>query len=208
MRKKTAKGKSPIAKTRENLVRFCEILDDLPTNFSFKLNKVHKDFNGSWEKTVLNGTTVWHNGSMILLKSSFFRLREKVFDAIEKEGYPLREIYFSDMRRKRSLLLTKKEVREQYYGQRRSLAEIGKQCGCTRQNIMALMEQYGLKRRTRSKARLEAVKKKKMALTRWSGLIYCPTLKIIKICIFIQGLTCAYFLGKMVEMASTKRMII
>lgn len=62
MRKTAPKNKSPIARTRANVIKFCEILDAFPMNFGFELKNISKDFDGSWKKTVLNGTTAWKNG--------------------------------------------------------------------------------------------------------------------------------------------------
>jgi hypothetical protein len=84
--KNTAAKTSPITKARANLIKFCGILDDLPINFSFKLDNVSKDFNGCWKKTVSDGTTVWQNGPRILFNSSFFPKRNQVLKAIGREG--------------------------------------------------------------------------------------------------------------------------
>ena len=157
MRKGPAKRKSHIAKASANVIKFCEILDDLPVNFRFRLNNVSKDFDGSWEKTVLNGTTAWQNGSNILFNSSFFLKRDQVLEAIEREGLPVRKLYFPDANSKIASLLTKEKVKELYYKQKKSLQEIGKQYGYSRQRVMLLMEKYQLKRRTRSEARIEAI---------------------------------------------------
>lgn len=158
MRKTAAKRKSPIAKARANVIKFCEILDDLPINFRFKLNNVSKDFNGSWEKTVLNGATAWQNGPRILFNSSFYPFRKRVFEAIEEAGYPVRQIYFPEKRGKIVSPLTKEKVKELYYGQKKSLRGVGMQYGCSRQWVMLLMKKYGLKRRTPSQAMIEAIK--------------------------------------------------
>ena len=164
MRKTAAKKISPIA--RANVIKFCEILDDLPINFRFKLNNVSKDFNGSWEKTVLNGTTAWQKGSKLLFNSSFYPFRKKVFEGIEKEGYPLRKIYFPDKGRKIVSPLTKEKIEELYCAQKKSLQDIAEKYGCTKQWIWLLMKKYGLKRRTLSEALREAVMQNKVALIR------------------------------------------
>ena len=96
MKKTAAKKTSPIAKARANVIKFCEILDDLPINFSFKLNNVSKDFKGSWKKTVLNGTTAWQNGPRILFNSFLFLKRNQVLEAIEREGWQVRKLYSPD----------------------------------------------------------------------------------------------------------------
>jgi hypothetical protein len=166
MRKTAAKKISPIATARANVIKFCKILDDLPTNFSFKLNKVSKDFNGSWKKTTLNGTTAWQNGPRILFNSSFFLKRKQVLEAIERKGWPVRKLYSPDMRSKITPLLTKEKVKELYYKQKKSLQDIAREYGFTKQWILLLMEKYGLKRRTRSEALREAVMQNKIALIR------------------------------------------
>ena len=158
MRRTAKKRKSPIAKVRANVIKFCEILDHLPINFRFKLNNLSKDFNGSWEKTALNGTIAWQNGPRILFNSSFFLKRKQVFEAIEEAGYPVGQLYFPDKRSKIVPRLTKEKLEELYHGEKKSLGEIAKQYGCSKQNIMGLMERLGLKRRTPSQGRIEAIK--------------------------------------------------
>jgi hypothetical protein len=150
--KNTAAKTSPITKARANLIKFCGILDDLPINFSFKLDNVSKDFNGCWKKTVSDGTTAWQNGPRILFNSFFFPKRNQVLKAIEREGRSVKQLYFSDTRPKITSPLTKEKVKELYHEQKKSLAEIGKQYGYSKQWIMLLMDKYGLKRRTLSDA--------------------------------------------------------
>ena len=152
MKKKATKKTFLSAQARANVIKFCEILDDLPINSSFELNNVSKDFNGSWKKTVLNGATAWQNGPRILFNSSFFPKRNQVLKAIEREGRSVKQLYFSDTRPKITSPLTKEKVKELYHEQKKSLAEIGKQCGYSKQWIMLLMDKYGLKRRTLSDA--------------------------------------------------------
>jgi hypothetical protein len=166
MRKTATKKISPIAKARANVIKFCEILDDLPINFSFELNNVSKDFNGSWKKTGLNRATAWQSGPRILFNSSFYLFRKRVFEAIEKEGWPLRQLYFSDGKRRIYLLLTEQKLKALYYEQNKSLQDIAKQYGCTKQWVFLLMEKYGLERRTGSEALREAVMQNKIALIR------------------------------------------
>jgi hypothetical protein len=156
--KVTKKKASRIAQARANLIKFCEILDDLPINFIFKLNNVSKDYDGSWEKTVFNGATGWQNGPRILFNSAFFLKKKQVFEGIEKGGYPLGEKYFPDTRQKIVPLLSKQKIKELYYGQKKSLQVIAREYGCSRQWIMGLMTKYGFKRRTLSRARIEAIK--------------------------------------------------
>ena len=153
--------KSPIAKVRANLIKFCEILDKLPIGFSFELDNVSKEFDGLWKKTVSDGTTAWENGPSILFNSSFFLKRNQVLEAIEREGWQVRKLYFPDTKSKKARLLTKEKVKDLYHKQKKSLQDIAKEYGCTKQWIFLLMEKYGLKRRTRSKAVREAIKKTK-----------------------------------------------
>ena len=127
MTKTAVKKISPIERARAHVIKFCEILYDLPSNFSFELNNVSTDFNGSWKKTVINGTTEWRNGQRTLFNSSFYPVRKEVFEAIEKEGYPLRDIYFPDVKRKKVSPLTKEKLKELYYKQKKSLQDIGQE---------------------------------------------------------------------------------
>ena len=157
------KRKSLLPKRIENLETFCKILNDLPLNFRFKLANTGGDLDSSWKKITLDGATAWQKASKILLNSSFFLLKKRVFGAIEKEGFPIRQLYFPDKRVKTVPPLTKEAVTEQYYGHKRSLREIGTQYGCSKQNVMAKMRRLGLKRRTKSEARKELMKDKKMA---------------------------------------------
>jgi hypothetical protein len=57
--------------------------------------------------------------------------------------------------------LTIEYLEEEYYHKGRSLEEIAGEHGISRTAIMKIMKRYGLDRRTRSKARIEAVKKGK-----------------------------------------------
>jgi hypothetical protein len=158
MRKMAAKKASRIAQARANLIKFCEIMDSLPIDFRLKITNTGKGFDGAWGKTTFNGATAWQKGSQLLFNSSFYRFKKKVFEGIEKGGYPLEEKYFPDTRRKIVPLLSKQEIKELYYRQKKSLQVIAREYGCSRQWIMALMTKYGLKRRTRSRARIEAIK--------------------------------------------------
>jgi hypothetical protein len=164
MKKRATKKTFLSAQARANVIKFCEILDDLPINFIFKLNKVSKGFNGSWKKTDLNGATAWQKGLRILFNSSLYPVRKEVFQAIEKEGYPLREIHFQDMKPKIDSPLTKEKLKELYYVQKKSLREIGMQYGCSRQSILLLMEKYRLKRRTAKKALRIALRQNEIPL--------------------------------------------
>jgi hypothetical protein len=157
MKNRTATKKtSPKATARKNVITFCQILDDLPVNFSFTLSNASEDYDGSWKKTVLNGATAWENGPRILFNSSFFLKRSQVLEAIERQGLPVRKLYFPDTKSKIASLLAKEKVKELYYGQKKSLGDIAKEYGCTKQWVHLLMEKYGLKRRTHSEATIEA----------------------------------------------------
>jgi predicted DNA-binding protein YlxM (UPF0122 family) len=68
------------------------------------------------------------------------------------------------VRRKRgelTLTLNKIKLGELYYEKNKSLEDIAKEYGCSRQHIMKIMKEYGLVRRTKSKAMIEAIKKGK-----------------------------------------------
>ena len=161
MDRERKKRKSHIPKTSANLIKFCEILDKLPIGFILKLGNVSKEFDGSWKKIVSDGTTAWENGPRILFNSSFFLKRNQVLEAIERKGWQVRKLYFSDTKSKITSLLTKEKVEELYYRQNKSLQDIAKEYGCTKQWVSLLMEKYGLRRRTRSKAAREAIKRTK-----------------------------------------------
>jgi hypothetical protein len=158
MERRAGKEKSPVLKARENLIRFCEIMDSLPIDSRLKLTNTGKGFDGTWKKTTFNGVTAWQKGSKLLFNSSFYPFRKRVFEDIEKGGYSLGEKYFPDTRRKIVPLLSKQKIKELYYGQKKSLQMIAREYGWSRQWIMALMEKYKLKRRTLSRARIEAIK--------------------------------------------------
>jgi hypothetical protein len=153
-----------MAKARANLTKFCAILDDLPINFSFRLDNVSEDFDGCWKKTVSDGTTAWQNGPRILFNSAFFPKRKQVFEAIEKEGWPVSKLYFLDTKFKKAPLVSKGKVIELYHEQEKSLQDIAKEYGCTKQWICLLMEKYGVKRRAAPEALREAVMKNKITL--------------------------------------------
>jgi len=166
MIKTGVKKPSPTEKARANAIKFYEILNDLPSDFSLGLNNVSKEFNGTWKKTVVNGLTAWQNETKILFNASLYPVRKEVFQAIEKEGYPLRNEIFSDMKRKVDSPLTKEKLKELYCKQKKSLQDIGKEYGCSRQWVSLLMEKYGVKRRTRSKARIIAIRQNKILFIR------------------------------------------
>jgi hypothetical protein len=47
--------------------------------------------------------------------------RNQVLEAIERAGWPVRELYFSEAKSKVTPLLTKEKVKELYYKQKKSL---------------------------------------------------------------------------------------
>jgi transcriptional regulator with XRE-family HTH domain len=57
--------------------------------------------------------------------------------------------------------LIKEELKKLYYEQNKSLEDIAKEYGRSRGYISRIMEKYGLERRTKSEARIEAIKKGK-----------------------------------------------
>ncbi len=155
--KKATGGKFSNAKGRANLITFCKILDDLPVNFTFTLTNAPGCLDGSWEKAILDGTTAWQNGATILFNSSFFPRRYQVLEAIEREGWQVKKLYFADKKPKKSPTLTREKIRELYYEQKKSLRDIAREYGYTRQWIQLLMQKYGQERRTPSEAQKLAV---------------------------------------------------
>lgn len=149
------KRKSGLPKTKDNLIMFCKFMEGLPLNFRFKLTNTGKGFDGYWVKTSSSGSTVWKKGSKVLSNSSFFTINEKVFESIKEKGFLYGEVDSPDRRYKIVPPLTKDKVKELYYRQGKSLREIGSEYGCSKQNIMRLMKRYGLKRRTKSEARMK-----------------------------------------------------
>jgi len=79
-----------------------------------------------------------------------FSKRNRFLEAIEREGWPVRKLYFSEPKSKVAPLLRKGKVKDLYYNQKKTLREIAKECGCTKQWVSLFMEKYGLKRRIRS----------------------------------------------------------
>ncbi len=160
--KKARDGKSCLAAARVNLIRFCEILDDLPANFNFTLSNPSLEYFGCWQKVSLDGkATAWHNGTKVLLNSSFFPIKREVIEAIEKEGWQVGELSFFHKKSKKPPLLSKEKVEELYYKEKKSLQEIADEYGYTKQWISLLMEKYGQKRRDRIEAVIEADKQRK-----------------------------------------------
>jgi hypothetical protein len=158
---------------------FCGVLDSLPLKFKFKLTNISEEFDGNWEKTIFEDKTQWNKDGKFLLSSSFYKFRDKVFDEIlkEKGGYykvkrswqRLIPILISDdktqsiMREKGQLtrILTKQKLDELYHKRNKSLEDIAREYETTRPTVMKSMKKYGLIRRTKSKARMEAIKKGK-----------------------------------------------
>jgi len=185
MRERLAKRKASAEEKRklfiENLSRenFCEILDGLPSMFRFKLTNIRDDFDGYWEKTILDGKTAWRKDDRILLSQFLFTFRKEVCDAIDREigvyykakrnWEGIRKILFNDeatqiLTKKKgeiTLILTKEKLKKLYFKQNKSLEDIAKEYGCSRIHISKIMKKYGLIRRTRSMARIEAIKKGK-----------------------------------------------
>ena len=114
-----AKKKFPLPKSR-HLEKFCQILDDLPLNFKFRLENTGRDLDGLWVKIPSHRGPAWQNGSKILLNSSFYPLKKEIFEAIEKEGFPLRERYFPKIRGKIISSLTKERIEDLYHRQNKS----------------------------------------------------------------------------------------
>jgi hypothetical protein len=185
MREQMVKRKASPEKERklfiENLSRekFCKILDGLPSTFRFKLTNVRDDFDGYWEKTIFDGKTAWRKDDKVLLSQFLFAFREEVCVAIDREigAYykakrnweGIRKILFSGeatqiLTKKKgeiTLILTKDKLKELYFKQNKSLEDIAKEYGCSRVHVSKIMKKYGLVRRTRSKARIEAMEKGK-----------------------------------------------
>lgn len=153
------RGKAPrIEAARANVAKFCQILDDLPVNFSFTLTNVSNDYDGCWKKISLDGNTrAWHNGSRVLLNSSFSTIKRQVIEAIEREGWRVEELSFFYKKSKKAPRLIKEKVEELYYKQKKSLRDIAKEYGCTKQWIQLLMQKYGLERRNRQEAQKVAI---------------------------------------------------
>jgi len=165
----------------ENLSRenFCEILDRLALMFRFELINIREGFDGYWEKTIVNGKTAWRKDDRVLLSQFLFPFKKEVFDAIEGEigvyhkdkinWQTIRKILFNgekiqiltSRKSEIALILTKETLEELYFKQNKSLEDIAKKYGTSRQNVMKIMKKYGLIRRTQSKARIEAIKKGK-----------------------------------------------
>ena len=168
--------------------KFCEILDGLPSTFRLKLRNVRDDFDGYWEKTILDGKTAWRKDDRVLLSQFLFAFREEVCDAIDREigvyykternWEGIRKILFSGeatqiLTKKKgeiTLILTKEKLKELYFKQNKSLEDIAKEYRCSRVHVSKIMKKYGLIRRTRSKARIEAVKKGKFERLRYADI--------------------------------------
>jgi hypothetical protein len=147
--------------------------------FRFKLTNVRDDFDGYWEKTILDGKTAWRKDDRVLLSQVLFTFRKEVCDAIDGEigvyykakrnWEGIRKILFSDeatqiLTKKKgeiTVILTKEKLKKLYFKQNKSLEDIAKEYGCSRIHISKIMKKYGLIRRTQSMARIEAIKKGK-----------------------------------------------
>jgi len=57
--------------------------------------------------------------------------------------------------------LTPEQLQQLYVLERMSLADIAQKLGCSRQYVLTLCHTYGIPRRTKSQARLEALQKGK-----------------------------------------------
>jgi hypothetical protein len=165
----------------ENLSRetFSEILDGLPSMFRFRLINTNKDFDGYWEKTIKAGKTVWHKDDKCLSSYSFFEFKKQILDAIDKERgvyyrvngnwHALKPILINNgakqiVTRKKgdiSQILTKEKLKWLYYKEKKSLEDIAKEYGTTRQTILRIMKKHEIIRRGRSRARIEAIQKGK-----------------------------------------------
>jgi hypothetical protein len=77
--------------------------------------------------------------------------------SLKQEGFPLGK----RTRERPFQRLTIEYLKEEYYHKGRSLEEIATEHGVSRTAVMKIMKKYGLNRRTRSTARIEAIKKGK-----------------------------------------------
>jgi hypothetical protein len=181
MREQIARRKTSAETKRklfiENLSRekFCEILDRLPSMFRFGLTNIREDFDGYWEKTIVDGKTAWQKDDRVLLSQFLFPFKKEVCDAIDREidvyykakrnWQVIRKILFNDetiqiiTKRKGEITisLTKETLNKLYFKQNKSLEDIAKEYGTSRQNVMKIMKRYGLVRRPRSRARYLAM---------------------------------------------------
>lgn len=158
-----------------NREKFCEILDSLPSTFGFELRNICEDFDGYWQKTVQDGKTAWRKDDRVLLSQYLFPFKEEVCDALDREigvyckskrdWQAIREKLFNyeaiQILRKRqgqaALILTKEKLKKLYFRENKSLEDIAKEYGTSRQNVLRIMKRYGLDRRTQSTARYLAM---------------------------------------------------
>ena len=61
-------------------------------------------------------------------------------------------------------ILNKEKLKWLYYRENKSLEDIAKEYRCSSVRVLQIMKKYGLKRRTQSKARIEAIKKGKFEM--------------------------------------------
>jgi hypothetical protein len=185
MRERNIKRKESVEKKRKLLIeslseeKFCEILDILPFMFEFKLSNISEDADGSWVKEYFQKNEpetrrpweshyVWHNltNDRYCSSASLFSYKDRVVDAIYKKG--AFSDYYNIKRKWQTLFkvvlgeniskkLTKEKLEELYYEQKKSLEDVAKEYGTSRQNVMKIMKRYGLVRRPRSRARYLAM---------------------------------------------------
>jgi len=92
-----------------------------------------------------------------------------VYYKIRNDWQAIRKILFNDetiqilTKRKGEItqILTKETLKKLYFKQNKSLEDIAREYGCSRQAILKMMKKYGLEARTQSKARIEGIKKGK-----------------------------------------------
>jgi len=65
--------------------KFCEMLDALPSTFGFELRNIREDFDGYWQKTILDEKTAWQKDDRVLLSQFLFPFKMEVCDAIDRE---------------------------------------------------------------------------------------------------------------------------
>ena len=189
-RKTSAEEKRKLLIENLSEEKFCEILDILPFGFEFKLSNISEDADGSWIKERIfpekeyfrqnepksgrpwESHYGWHNltNDRHCSSASLFSFKDKVVDAIYKEGafsdyYKIQKkwqaLYKAVLGENISNELTKGKLQELYCNQNKSLGDIGKEFGCSRQYIMKLMQKCGIERKTQSIASIEAIKKGK-----------------------------------------------
>jgi hypothetical protein len=63
-------------------------------------------------------------------------------------------------------ILSEEKLKWLYYRENKSLNDIAKEYKCTSTRVLQIMKGYGLKRRTLSEARIEAIKKAKFEMSK------------------------------------------